>query len=113
MFVLNLSDDNRILSISYLNEFTPDGAIIVEELPEGDISEYKYLNGEYIYCPIEKEKEDVIPFSFDYIEAQMVYTAMATNTLLPNSLNIDKIKKWQKLNLWTDEMVQQAINKML
>ena len=51
MYALNLDTDNRILSacvclegIEYEN--------VVETLPDGDISDYKYVDGKYIYEPL-------------------------------------------------------------
>lgn len=51
MYVLNLSEDNRILSVTF-EEFSAPGQPLVEELPDGDISNYLYINNEYIYSPI-------------------------------------------------------------
>lgn len=48
---LNLSTDNRILSATYA-EFAAPGMPIVDTLPDGDISDYLYANGEYIFDPI-------------------------------------------------------------
>lgn len=51
MYNLNLDADNRILSacvcldgFEYIN--------IMETLPEGDISDYKYIDGKYVYDPL-------------------------------------------------------------
>lgn len=53
MIALNLSNDNRILSAwSVLPNGNYDGMPVVEELPEGDISEYRYIDGEYIHDPL-------------------------------------------------------------
>ena len=50
MYALNLAEDGRILSATY-PEYAPDDAVLVEELPEGDISDYLYLEGELVYDP--------------------------------------------------------------
>ena len=50
-YALNLAEDNRILSATY-EKYAVDGMPIVETLPEGDISDYLYVNGEYIYNPL-------------------------------------------------------------
>ena len=80
--VLNLAEDNHILSAgTYL--IIPEGAIVVPELPEGDIIDYRYENGEFIYDPIPRQKQ-IQPniTNLDLLEAQVVYTAMMTKTLL-------------------------------
>ena len=53
MFSLNLSEDNRILSACVCLEGF-EYANIVDTLPEGTISDYKYINGEYVYDPLPK-----------------------------------------------------------
>ena len=53
MYSLNLSDDNRILSACVcLEGFVYDN--IVDTLPEGNISDYKYIGGEFVYEPLPK-----------------------------------------------------------
>ena len=79
MYALNLSEDNRILSAcvvlptGYVDEEgrpTSDeengipvydivdgkynGMPVVEKLPDGDVSDYLYVDGEYIHDPLPK-----------------------------------------------------------
>ena len=51
IYALNLSEDNRILSATY-DQFAPESQPRVDELPDGDISDYKYISGEYVYDPL-------------------------------------------------------------
>lgn len=51
IYALNLSENNRILSATY-DQYAPASQPRVEELPEGDISDYKYVDGEYVYDPL-------------------------------------------------------------
>lgn len=56
MYALNLNDDGRILSAcdkKYAPEYQPK----VETLPEGDISDYLYKDGGYVYDPLPKPDE--------------------------------------------------------
>lgn len=53
MYSLNLAEDGRILSVcvclagqTYNN--------IIDTLPDGDITDYKYINNEYVYDPLPK-----------------------------------------------------------
>lgn len=80
-YALNLAEDGRILSATY-EEFAPADAVIVEELPDGDLYEYRYIDGEYIHDPIPVEPVEEVPSQLDIIEAQVTYTAMMTDTLL-------------------------------
>lgn len=52
LYVLNLNEDNRILSACFDNEYIDPSLPRVESLPEGDIYDYLYIDGEYIYSPI-------------------------------------------------------------
>lgn len=94
MYALNLAEDNRILSacvpipIGYVDEDgNPSdeehgipvydivdgkyhGMPIVDVLPEGDITDYKYVDGEYVYDPLPKpEPVDPEPTSEEILNA--------------------------------------------
>ena len=51
MYALNLDTDNRILSATF-EEYATDDMPKVETLPEGDITDYLYVDGKYIYDPL-------------------------------------------------------------
>lgn len=55
-YALNLAEDGRILSATY-PEFAPEDAVLVEELPQGDIYEYIYKDGAYIHAPLNTENK--------------------------------------------------------
>ena len=50
-YALNLSEDSRILSATF-EKYAPNNAVLVDNLPDGNISDYIYKDGEYIYSPI-------------------------------------------------------------
>lgn len=81
MYALNLDDDNRVLSATY-EKYAMDGNVIVETLPDDDITNYKYINEEYVYEPLTFSEESPKPTILERIEAQVIYTAMMTDTLL-------------------------------
>ena len=55
MYSLNLDTDNRILSACVcLEGFEYEN--VVDTLPDGSISDYKYINGEYVYDPLPEPK---------------------------------------------------------
>lgn len=80
-YALNLAEDGRILSVTY-EEYAPADAVLVDELPEGNLYEYCYMEGEYVYNPVPVEQPEEKPSQLDIIEAQVAYTAMMTDTLL-------------------------------
>ena len=60
-YALSLAEDNRILSAwVVLPNGNYDGMPIVESFPDGDITDYRYIDGEYIYDPL-PEPEQPIP----------------------------------------------------
>lgn len=68
MYSLNLADDNRILSACVCLEGF-EYANIVDTLPECDISDYKYIDGEYVYDPLpEPEPQPVEPTADDVLD---------------------------------------------
>ena len=80
-YALSLAKDGRILSATY-EQFATENAVLVDSFPEGDITEYKYIDGEYVHEPIPVIEASVIPTQLDRIEAQVAFTAMMTGTLL-------------------------------
>lgn len=55
-YALNIDADGRILSATY-PQYAPADAVTVAELPEGDLHEYRYVDGEYIHDPLHEEPE--------------------------------------------------------
>lgn len=82
-FALNLAEDKRILSACVvLPNGNYDGMPLVDVLPESDISDYLYINNEFVYDPLPEPVVEEKPSQLDIIEAQVTYTAMMTDTLL-------------------------------
>ena len=80
-YALNLAPDGRILCATY-ERFAPAGSVKVEQLPSGNITDYILVDGKYIYQPeITDEVEEGAGW-MDRMEAQLIYTAMMTDTLL-------------------------------
>lgn len=50
-YALNLADDGRILSVTY-EQYAAPGQPIVDALPDGDINDWLFVNGEYVYDPL-------------------------------------------------------------
>ena len=51
IYALNLGENNRILSVTF-DQFAPPEQPRVEELPDGNISDYLYINKHYEYAPL-------------------------------------------------------------
>ncbi len=71
MIALNLSEDNRILSAcKVLPKGDYTNMSIVDTLPEGNLPDYQYINGEFIYNPLPKEEpEEPAPTLEDRVSA--------------------------------------------
>ena len=82
MFVLILNKENRVTTATYA-ELAPLAKPKVDALPEGNLSDYLYIDGEYVYSPLPKPPEpEPKPTQLDRVEAQATYTAIMTDTLL-------------------------------
>lgn len=51
MYALNLDSDGRILSATF-EEYATAEMPKVETLPDGDITDYLYVDGQYVYDPL-------------------------------------------------------------
>ena len=73
-YALNLGEDGRILSAwVVLPNGNYDGMPIVNELPEGNVADYRYVDGEYIYDPLsEPEVPETKPTAQDDTDAMLV-----------------------------------------
>lgn len=71
-YALNISEANAVLSATY-EQFAWDGCVIVDHLPDGDISDYDYIDGAYVLNEERKkareEQEDVKSTEEVYAEA--------------------------------------------
>lgn len=64
---------------TYTQEDMMDGYVLVDQLPNGSLADYRFIAGEYIYDPMAEEAKAT---KQDMLEAQLTYTAMMTGTLL-------------------------------
>ena len=56
MYALNQNEDGRILSAT-LDKYGAEGQPRVDHLPEDDISDYKYIDGKFVFDPLPKPPE--------------------------------------------------------
>lgn len=56
-YALNLSKTNKILSATF-KQFAWEGCPIVDHLPEGDITDYDYIDGEFVLNGERKAKRE-------------------------------------------------------
>ena len=76
-YALNLAEDGRILSATY-EEFAPINAVLVEELPEGNITDYLYVDGQYVHDPLPVSEQERPPT----LEDRVVKMEAMLNALL-------------------------------
>ena len=64
-------------------QYATDDMPIVEALPEGDISDYLYVDGEYVYEPIPEEEEtEPTPTEMEQLRADVEFIAIMTGVEL-------------------------------
>lgn len=69
MYVLNIDQETgRILSAGIMPN-PPADAVQVETLPDGDITDYLYVDGEYAYDPLPEPEEETKPSNDERITA--------------------------------------------
>lgn len=86
MFVLNLSSDYRILSVCVELPATPPEMPRVRSYPDNP-TDYKFVNNEFVYDPLPAPPElEPEPSQLDRIEAQIMWTALMTDTLLEEDI---------------------------
>ena len=51
MYALNLGENNRILSVTF-DQYAPPSQPRVDVLPDGNVSDYLYVSGAYVYDPL-------------------------------------------------------------
>lgn len=73
-YALNLADDGRILSATY-EKYAPADAVLVDELPDGNVADYRYVDGEFIHDPLpEPEQPKHEPTADDILNALLGVT---------------------------------------
>lgn len=73
-YALNLSEDGRILSVTFEKYAAWTDAVLVDELPEGNVADYLYVNGEYVYDPIPVEPVEEVATADDILNALLGVT---------------------------------------
>lgn len=59
-YALNLAEDGRVLSVTF-DKYGPKECPRTESLPEGDITDYKYINGQFVSEPLPKPEPTTPP----------------------------------------------------
>ena len=65
MYALNLEENGRILSVCNCLE----GQIyeyVVDSFPDGDVTEYRYMDGKFIHDPLPKPQPEPEPQGAEY-----------------------------------------------
>lgn len=75
-YALNLAEDNRILSATY-EEYAKEGMPIVEALPEGNITDYLYVDGEYVYEPLPEPEVEEEPTEIEVLQEEVTALQLA------------------------------------
>lgn len=51
LYALNLAEDGRVLSVTK-DKYGAEGQPRVTEFPQDDVSQYRFIDGEFIYDPL-------------------------------------------------------------
>lgn len=72
-YALKLADDGRILSATF-EEFATDTDILVDSLPDGDITNYRYEHSEYVNDPSPSLHKEAIERRIDELKRNLFDT---------------------------------------
>ena len=84
MAFIKIDETYRITAASY-DYHCGDGeleVVIPEDIKLEDIHNYLYQDGEFVYELVVVEEVKQVPTKLDELEAQILYTAIETGTLL-------------------------------
>lgn len=65
LYALNIDPENRVLSVTE-DQYGAEGQPRVDHLPDDDISDYRFVDGEFVYDPLPKPPEPE-PSGGDYV----------------------------------------------
>lgn len=65
---LDAQDGNRILSCTF-EEYAPPDQPRVAEIPDDNLNDYKYIDGEYIYDPLPQPEPEPVETADDVLNA--------------------------------------------
>lgn len=75
LYALNLAEDGRVLSATE-DQYGAEGQPRVATLPEGDLYDYKYVDGEFVYDPLpQPEPPEPVETADDVLNALLGITA--------------------------------------
>ena len=80
-YALNLADEGRILSATF-EEYATAEMPIVETLPDGNIADYLYVDGAYIYEPLPVVEVEAEPTEIEKLRADVEFLAIMTGVEL-------------------------------
>ena len=70
-YALNISETNAVLSATY-EQYAWEGCVIVDHLPDGDISDYDFIDGEYVLNEERKAAREALLVNNDTEEGGVV-----------------------------------------
>lgn len=59
-YAIIIAEDGRILSATF-KQYAPTNSIIVDTIPDGNLRDYLYVDGQYVYDPLPVPEEPETP----------------------------------------------------
>lgn len=72
-YALNLAEDGRVLSVTE-EQFAHADTVLVECFPDGDVYEYRYVDGEFVHDPLPANEVVAEPTVNEIINAMLGVT---------------------------------------
>ena len=103
-YALNLSNDGRILSVTF-EQYACVNSVIVEELPESAASDYRYVNGEFIYDPLISDKRELATKRIDELKQLLTDTDYNIIKIVEGAATLDEMADIiSKRSKWREEI---------
>ncbi len=87
-YALNLAKDGRILSVT-LSKYAPEDAPRVDELPDGNLYEYRFTGEDFIHDPLPVVLPETVPTIEERMERMEKAFSGVQAVLKKYGLNID------------------------
>ena len=101
-YALNLADDGRVLSATF-EEYAPADAALVDELPTGNIYEFRYVDGIFVKDPVAVDQKELAERRIQELKKNLADTDYNILKIVEGAATLDEMadvivkrSKWRK-----------------
>lgn len=103
-YALNLAEDGRILSATF-EEYAPADAVLVDKLPEGNIYDFRYVNGVFVEEAIVTYQKEFAERRIQELKQKLVDTDYNILKIVEGAATLDEMADIiSKRSKWREEI---------